>query len=114
MLDEHLVQTVVHSKDLHCGVTELRVSVLLTPGHSFVLLDRSTFRTARAIGTGDAAEQCIGEGPADYCAGGVVPAGGAVSVPVCLVNWKVQGRPRMPAPSSRLPVPDVSVNFASM
>jgi hypothetical protein len=38
-LNEHLVQTVVHSKDLHCGSVESRASILFTLGHSCAFLD---------------------------------------------------------------------------
>jgi hypothetical protein len=41
MLNEHLVQSFVNSKNLHCGVTELRVGFGLTLDHSFALLDGS-------------------------------------------------------------------------
>ncbi len=54
-----------------------------------------------------------------YCAGGfgggvAAPPLGGVTSSTCFVKSKLQGRPKMPAPSSRLPVPLVAVNFASM
>ena len=39
MFDKHLVHALIGSKDLHCGLAELSVNLVLTRGHGSLLLD---------------------------------------------------------------------------
>ena len=119
MLDKNLVHALISGKDPDCAPSEFRVDLAFLRGHRFVLPDQSNVDLS-CIYAVLATEPYSGPGrridaqPEVYCVGGCVAgtAGGAF-VSVCFVNRNEQGRPRIPAPSSRLPAPDVSVNFAS-
>ena len=39
MFDKNLVHAIIGGKDLDCGSAELRVNLVLTPGHGSLLLD---------------------------------------------------------------------------
>ncbi len=121
ILDKNLVQALISPKDPDRGLSKLRVNLASAHRHSLILLELGFLQAACSAGlqSGCRAGVPARTHLAPYYAGGGVtepvelPAG-VVSAPVCFVKSKLHGRPRMPAPSSRLPVPDVSVNVASM
>jgi hypothetical protein len=109
ILNKNLIQAIIGRKDPNCGLAKLNVSPASGDSHGVFLLRLSCFRAAQGIRPVGNSKLRIRRRSKVYCAGGV--AGAPVSP--CLVNSKLHGRPRSPAPSSRFPVPDAPVNFAS-